>query len=90
MYNLNSYEKHKCFSGLKTHGEKRKPTAMKRKSGTPVQGESAKKKKVPSAAAGAPEGKEMEESGAGKEFAIGAAVKVEKADDDDDDIIVIK
>ena len=32
----------------------------------------------------------MEESGAGKEFAIGAAVKVEKADDDDDDIIVIE
>ena len=85
-YNLNSYKKHKCFSGPKTHGEKRKTTAMKRKSGRPVQGESAKKK-VPSAASGAPEGTVMKESGAGKEF--GAVVKVEK-EDDDDDIIVIE
>ena len=90
-YNLDSYEKHKCFSGLKTHGEKRKPKAVKRKSGRPVQGESAKKKKEPSAASGVPKGKETKESGAGKEFVVeGAVVKLEKEDDDDDDIIVIK
>ena len=34
---LDSYEKHKCFLGSKTHGEKRKPSATKRKSGRSVE-----------------------------------------------------
>ena len=89
-YNLDSYEKHKCFSGSKTHGEKRKPSATKRKSGRSAEGESGKRKKVVSAASGAPKGTvgEGKDSGTGKES--GVVVKVEKEESDDEEIIVIE
>ena len=88
-YNLDSYKKHKCFSGLKTHSEKRKLSATKRKSGRSAEGQSAKRTKVVSAASGAPEGivGEGKQGGTGKEF--GQVVKVEK-EESDNDIIVIE
>ena len=88
-YNLDPYEKHKYFSGSKTHGEKRKPSATKRKSGRSAEGESGKRKKVVSAASGAPEGTvEGKDGGAGKES--GVVVKVKKEESTNDEIIVIE
>ena len=88
-YNLDSYEKHKCFSGSKSHSEKRKLSATKRKSGRSAEGQSGKRMKVVTAASGAPEGtvEEGKHSGTGKEF--GVVVKVKK-EETDDDIIVIE
>ena len=87
-YNLHSDEKHRCFSGSKTHGEKRKLTATKRKSARLVEGQSGKKMKVSSAASSAPEGMVGEGKEAGMEKEVGVVVKMEK-DDSDEDIIVI-